>query len=347
MKKIISLILALILLFSFSACRENAINDDQSQTTKALKSARTLEELESAIKEDLGKRIEKLNKEVEDFLVEIDTYEKYSTNIDKVKAFYGNIITKTDILCVGVREYCVTYAELILKSDKSFDDKYDDFEELYDVVYDDAREEVYDEIYDHIFDELYDALYDDIMDEAYDNLPYEKWSDIKSAEYDLWSDSKSEVYDIWSDCGSDIYDFWSDMRSEMYQKDTERAEKKLEKYKKDLEELYANLIEDADSNKEQSVNKEKLENTNDETDWEEFLLNYETWVDDYIAIVKKYKDNPTDASILSDYTEMVAEIAEWAERADEIKLEIEDTSDALEYTKEVLRIAGKIAEATN
>ena len=50
-------------------------------------------------------------------------------------------------------------------------------------------------------------------------------------------------------------------------------------------------------------------------------------------------------SILSDYTEMVSEMAEWTERADKIELELEDTDAALEYSKEVLRIAGKLAEA--
>lgn len=68
-------------------------------------------------------------------------------------------------------------------------------------------------------------------------------------------------------------------------------------------------------------------------------------MDDYIAIVKKYKDNPTDMSILTDYTNMVSEMADWAERADEIELELEDTDAALEYSAEILRIAAKLAEA--
>lgn len=75
------------------------------------------------------------------------------------------------------------------------------------------------------------------------------------------------------------------------------------------------------------------------------MKDYEAWVDDYIAIVKKYKENPTDMSILSDYTEMVSEMAEWAKRADEIELELQDTGVALEYSAELLRIAAKLAEA--
>lgn len=95
----------------------------------------------------------------------------------------------------------------------------------------------------------------------------------------------------------------------------------------------------------ETSSKPKNNTTSDDTEWKQFLKDYEAWVDDYIAIVKKYKNNPTDMSILSDYTEMVSEMAEWSEKADEIELELEDTAEALEYSKEVLRIAGKLAEA--
>lgn len=88
------------------------------------------------------------------------------------------------------------------------------------------------------------------------------------------------------------------------------------------------------------------DSTNDDAEWKQFLKDYEAWVDDYIVIVKKYKDNPSDMSILSDYAEMISEMTDWTERADEIELELEDTDAALEYSAELLRIAGKLAEAT-
>lgn len=255
MKKLLSLLLIVGIVMSMTACGGNATNNEQSEIDgnatnneqaekiTSLKAAETFEELEAAIEKDIDGKIGELTKEVENFLAGIDTYEKYSTNIDAVKAFYANLIDKTSLLCIGLREYGVAYAEFILESDKSFTDKYDDLDEIYDIIYKDARDEIYDEIYDEIFDEMYDALYDKIMDDAYDKVPYKTWSEIKSAEYDLWSDSKSEVYEIWSDCGSDVYDFWSDMRSAIYQNDTEKANKKIDKYKKDIEELYKDLTE--------------------------------------------------------------------------------------------------------
>ena len=49
-------------------------------------------------------------------------------------------------------------------------------------------------------------------------------------------------------------------------------------------------------------------------------------VADYIEIVKKYSENPTDTSILSDYSEMVTELAEWQTEAEELEEELEDVS---------------------
>ena len=84
--------------------------------------------------------------------------------------------------------------------------------------------------------------------------------------------------------------------------------------------------------------------TEPEAEWKQFLKDYEAWVDDYVEIFEKYKKNPADLSILYDYLDMVSEMVEWEERADEIELELEDTSAALEYSKEILRITGKMAK---
>ena len=89
---------------------------------------------------------------------------------------------------------------------------------------------------------------------------------------------------------------------------------------------------------------ESVENNNDSAEWKEFLKDYEEWVDEYIALMKKQKENPTDLTILSDYSKMTLEMAEWAEKSDDIAGSIEDTDEALEYSKEVLRIAGKLSE---
>lgn len=95
----------------------------------------------------------------------------------------------------------------------------------------------------------------------------------------------------------------------------------------------------------QTTTKEKTTKAESTVEWREFLAEYEEWVDDYVEICKKYKDNPADMSILSDYTEMMTELTEWSQKTEDMELSITDTDEALEYSQELIRIAGKMAEA--
>lgn len=101
-----------------------------------------------------------------------------------------------------------------------------------------------------------------------------------------------------------------------------------------------------ETTKKQTTTKKKTTKSESSVDWREFLVEYEEWVDDYIEIVKKYNNNPSDMSILSDYTEMVSEMTEWTDKADDVELSITDTDEALEYSQELLRIAGKLAKVS-
>ena len=87
--------------------------------------------------------------------------------------------------------------------------------------------------------------------------------------------------------------------------------------------------------------------TASDAEWKQFFKEYEEWVDEYIEITKKYKDNPSDMSILSDYTDMMTEMAEWTSKAEDMEKELEDASPAelAEYSAELLRIAAKIEKA--
>ena len=90
---------------------------------------------------------------------------------------------------------------------------------------------------------------------------------------------------------------------------------------------------------------EETEETSSTEEWREFLADYEAWVDGYIAVIKKYKANPSDLSILSEYTSLVTELAEWTEEANDLSNSIVDIEDAAEYSAELMRIAAKIATA--
>ena len=77
------------------------------------------------------------------------------------------------------------------------------------------------------------------------------------------------------------------------------------------------------------------------SEWKQFLGDYEKWVDSYVEVMKKYKDNPTDTSILEDYTKMATEITEWTTKAEKVQLELENDSEA---TKEYLETLSRIVE---
>ena len=81
--------------------------------------------------------------------------------------------------------------------------------------------------------------------------------------------------------------------------------------------------------------------------WREFLKEYEAWVDSYVALMKKYKANPTDTSLLTEYANMMNQVAEWSTKCDEMEKELESASpeELAEYAAEVARIAGKMAQA--
>lgn len=96
-----------------------------------------------------------------------------------------------------------------------------------------------------------------------------------------------------------------------------------------------------------SVTERSETTSNSEKEWKKFLNDYEDWVDDYVAILKKYQNNPTDMSILSDYADMMTELADWQSKTEKMQEELEKASPAevAEYSAELLKIAAKITEA--
>lgn len=352
MKKKICALLFGLCMFSISACGNKVASvdtsnvQDSSQIEGTLESRDTeeskdntgdearkqigFEELNDVVSTDVENTISAIKSEYEKLVTEIDTYEKYLENTDKVEAFYKQVYEDTKYLCIRMREYSINYAEEIMASDKSNDDKYKDFEELYDCIYDDAGDDIYDGIYDGILDDIYDDFYDGILDDAYDNgAPYDEWSNARSDEYDWWSDTRSDVYDEWSDFRSDVYDFWSDMRSELWDDDIERAEEKIVDFREDVEKIKSKGIQSED----QTSNEERSDSTSEDTEskdadeneelvdgmrpeFKEAMDSYEAFYDEYCNIMKKYAENPSDMKLLADYTDMLTKAAEMAEKFD-------------------------------
>jgi hypothetical protein len=96
----------------------------------------------------------------------------------------------------------------------------------------------------------------------------------------------------------------------------DEAAKQLEKYKKGKQIRFnSEIVEekfDSESSSSSASNSESTDVSSSSGDCYEFLDNYEKFMDDYIAILKKYKNDPTDASILSEYTSILSEASEWS-----------------------------------
>ena len=255
MKKLLALLLAIMMIFSLSACGENqqtgqntgtnqnqSANDDVDNNTdngetNADLSASTIEELEGNISKDIENTVNALNSEWQTLSATLTTYDDYVKNAEKVEQFYEKINTQTEQACIRLQEYAVKYAEMIMSSDMSNDDKYDAFDDLNDCIYDDVSDDLNDGIYDGLLKDMQDALYEGALDDSDDADSYSDWYDVRSNEYENWYDTRSDVYENWYDTRSDIYSFYYDMRSELWSDDIEKAEDILADYKEDVKKL--------------------------------------------------------------------------------------------------------------
>ncbi len=199
--------------------------------------ASSLESIEENTIAHVENAVAELNSDYANLLKEVDTYQKYLANPEKVERFYQAMVEKTKAICLEIREQSLAYAEVVISSDMDRSEKYDALDGIFDCMYEDARDIVFDDIYDDLRDEAYDTLYDGVLEDAYDVIPYKEWSDARSDAYEWWSDSGSDVYEEWSDCGSDVYGFWSDVKSEVFQDDAAGVQKEIEKFRKDIEKL--------------------------------------------------------------------------------------------------------------
>lgn len=211
MKKLVCLGLCLILSGCTSApvAKNDAVRKVNVNVIEV--SASTIDEIEEMASKDVEDTKAKLESERDALSEEIKDFDAYTKNIDKVKAYYDDALKQTELLSIRLREYAYKYAELIMNEDVSYKVKYKDLSGIYEYIYEDAGKD------------MYDIYYDGIIKDAYD-----------TEDYDDWSNCLSDIYDVWSDMQSDIYEFQSDLRSEVYDHNDERAQKKMDKFKKSI-----------------------------------------------------------------------------------------------------------------
>ena len=129
-------------------------------------SASSLDEIEEMATKDVEDTKEKLESKRDALSEEILDFDAYTKNVNKVKAYYEDALKQAELLSIRLREYAYKYAELIMKEDTSYKEKYKDLSGIYEYIYDDAAKTMYD-IYDKTLKDMYDIYYDGIIKAAY------------------------------------------------------------------------------------------------------------------------------------------------------------------------------------
>lgn len=168
---------------------------------------------------------------------ETKSFDSYKKNQEKISNYYDEIVKDSEEFSIRVREYALKYGEIIVNSDKSFDDKYDELEGIYDDIYDGVAEDLYNNIYNGLLEDMYDYYYDGILSDAYDNISYDDYSDISSAEYKNYSNTQSDVYKAYYKCRSDVYQFYSKLQRKLFSKDLDKTKEIIQDFSKDIEKL--------------------------------------------------------------------------------------------------------------
>ena len=92
----------------------------------------------------------------------------------------------------------------------------------------------------------------------------------------------------------------------------------------------------ADASKDSNVVDPKLK---------EFMDSYESYMDEYIAFMKKMNDNPDDLSIMAEYTKMMVKYNEFAQAIEKYDTEKMSPADSAYYLEVMNRVNKKLMDA--
>lgn len=95
-----------------------------------------------------------------------------------------------------------------------------------------------------------------------------------------------------------------------------------------------------DEDDESESNTEIIDDSSSSDEWDSVLDDYESYVDDYVAIIKKQKENPTDMSIMTEYQELMQKGTEWSTKMSEMS-----SNFGTEQLSRMLEIQEKLSKA--
>ena len=93
-----------------------------------------------------------------------------------------------------------------------------------------------------------------------------------------------------------------------------------------------------------TATEEKKDNNTIDPEFKAAMDSYEKFFDEYVAIMKKYKANPTDLSILTDYATYMGQYADMMQKFEKWESEDLNTAEAAYYVDVQSRITKKLLE---
>ena len=111
-------------------------------------------------------------------------------------------------------------------------------------------------------------------------------------------------------------------------------------YKEELDDLQNQL----DDLEDFGTDGDNADSSVSDSEWKQFLKDYEALVDDYIELYKKEEANPDDISLISEANEMMSKVEEYNTKSNEIAQGLAGTEASVEFASELLRIANKVVE---
>ena len=88
---------------------------------------------------------------------------------------------------------------------------------------------------------------------------------------------------------------------------------------------------------------ETTETADADSEWDEFLNDYERWMDEYISVMKKIQDNPSDMSLMLSSADLAQDAMKWAEKMEGFTIGTDGWTS--EHSARYLEIASKALNA--
>ncbi len=346
MKKGLVLILAAVIVLILAVCIISFGNKkpEAEPTAGNEYAAGDLAAALEEITEDFDTVTQLLTQKLEETFASVGTtFEEYQKNKALVDDWIEQVLSEADALFVGTREKSIAYFKRIAADPEHGSREFcnEALSAYYGTVYNEAMGGFYKALYDEAMGDLYTQYYNGIIKDAYDELPYSQWSKASSECYKTWSDAHSKIYKKWAEERSYIYGLWSAVNSAFCWHNNFDVDAIIADYeRKNTDETQGTVPTETPT--EAPTEGDPTEEI--DPAFKAAMDSYEKFFNEYVAIVKKYKDNPTDMSILSDYAAYMGQYADMVQKMEKWENEDLNAAEVAYYIDVQARISKKLLE---